>query len=85
MIAAQTFIGPGVITMNDKYMGHFRNDKEPVLSPPIIGLRCRIGGGSCLLPGVAIGNDVLIGSGSVVTKDVPEGKKAFGNPARVQE
>ena len=42
-----------------------------------------IGGGAILLPGVTIGDDALIGAGSVVTRDVPPGATVVGNPARV--
>jgi len=42
-----------------------------------------IGGGAILCPGVKIGARAVIGAGSVVTKDVPEGVLAFGNPCRV--
>lgn len=42
-----------------------------------------IGGGVQILPGVTIGNNVVIGSGSVVTKDIPDGVIAVGNPCRV--
>jgi maltose O-acetyltransferase len=49
-----------------------------------IGRNVWIGGGAIILPGVSIGDDALIGAGSVVTRDVPAGAKAFGNPARVQ-
>jgi maltose O-acetyltransferase len=40
--------------------------------------------GPIILPGVSIGDDVLIGAGSVVTGDVLAGATAFGNPAPVQ-
>ena len=42
-----------------------------------------IGAASIVLPGVTIGNDVVIGAGSVVTHDVPDGVVVVGNPARV--
>ena len=35
------------------------------------------------MPGVSIGNNVVIGAGSVVTKDLPENVVAFGNPCRI--
>lgn len=41
------------------------------------------GGGVQVLPGVTIGNNVVIGSGSVVTKDIPDGSVAVGNLCRV--
>lgn len=48
-----------------------------------VGSRVWIGGGSILLPGVTIGDDAVIGAGSVVTKDIPPRVLAFGNPCRV--
>lgn len=48
-----------------------------------IGNRVSIGACSIILPGVFIGDDVIIGAGSVVTKDIPSGCVAAGNPARV--
>jgi maltose O-acetyltransferase len=43
-----------------------------------------IGGGAIILPGVTIDDDAIIGSGSVVTRDVPRSATAVGNPARVR-
>ena len=48
-----------------------------------IGDRVWIGGRSVINPGVTIGNDCVIASGSVVTKDVPDGVIVGGNPAKV--
>jgi acetyltransferase-like isoleucine patch superfamily enzyme len=48
-----------------------------------IGARCFIGARSIILPGVRIGDGSIIGSGSVVTKDVPSGSIVAGNPARI--
>ncbi len=48
-----------------------------------IGKNCWIGAGAVILPGVTIGDDTVIGAGSVVTKDIPSGVVAFGNPCRV--
>ena len=48
-----------------------------------IGSRVFIGTSSIVLPGVLIGDDVVIGAGSVVSHDVPSGSVAAGNPARV--
>ncbi len=42
-----------------------------------------LGGGAVVLPGVTIGDDSVIGAGAVVTRDVPAGVVAVGNPARV--
>ena len=52
--------------------------------PIHIGRNVWIGGGAIILPGVNIGDDALIGAGSVVTHDVPAGAIAYGNPARVR-
>lgn len=48
-----------------------------------IGSYCFIGARSIIMPGVKIGDQVIIGSGSVVTKDIPSNSIAVGNPARV--
>ncbi|MBR2752073.1 MAG: sugar O-acetyltransferase [Clostridiales bacterium] len=48
-----------------------------------IGDNVWIGGNVCVLPGVTIGNNVVIGAGSVVTKDIPDNMLAYGNPCRV--
>ena len=47
-----------------------------------IGDNVWIGGSSCIMPGVTIGNNVVIGAGSVVTRDIPAGVVAVGNPCR---
>lgn len=48
-----------------------------------IGKRCFIGARSIILPGIEIGDECVIGSGSVVTKNVPSRSLAAGNPARI--
>ena len=51
--------------------------------PVIIGKYVSIGEGSAIMPGVTIGDHVVIGANSVVTKDIPPYSVACGNPARV--
>lgn len=51
--------------------------------PVVIGDDVWIGGNSVINPGVRIGSNVVIGSGSVVTRDIPSGVIAAGNPCRV--
>jgi acetyltransferase-like isoleucine patch superfamily enzyme len=49
----------------------------------VVGDRVRIGSNSTILP-VNIGNNVIIGAGSVVTKDIPDNVTVYGNPARIK-
>ena len=82
-IGSKVFIGPSVVTSNDRRMCHMRVCLDFVVQAPIIGDGARIGAGALLLPNTVIGNNALIGGGSVVTKDIPENAIAYGNPARV--
>ena len=61
-----------------------RQDKWESAEPITIGRNVWIGGGAIILPGVVVGDDAVIGAGSVVTRDVPAGATVFGNPARVK-
>lgn len=59
-------------------------DRRPLVARPVrIGQRVWIGEQVCVMPGVAIGDGAIIGAGSVVTRDVPPGCIAAGNPARI--
>jgi maltose O-acetyltransferase len=60
-----------------------RRSKLEAAAPIAIGDNVWLGGGVIVLPGVTIGEDSVIGAGAVVTKDVPAGVLAVGNPARV--
>jgi maltose O-acetyltransferase len=57
--------------------------REEFGKPVEIGSDVWVGGGAIILPGVRIGSRSVIGAGSVVTRDVPEGVFAAGNPCRV--
>jgi acetyltransferase-like isoleucine patch superfamily enzyme len=59
------------------------NSHLPLHKPVRIGARCFVGVSAMVLPGVTIGDDCIIGAGSIVTKDIPSGSVAVGNPARV--
>jgi maltose O-acetyltransferase len=50
--------------------------------PVSIGQNVWIGGGAIILPGLTIGDDAVVGAGSVVTHDVPQGATVLGNPAQ---
>ncbi len=52
--------------------------------PIHIGRNVWIGGGTIILPGVSVGDDAIIGAGSVVTRNVPPGATVVGNPARIR-
>lgn len=60
-----------------------RNQGLEVAYPITVGNNVWIGGGVSVLPGVTIGDNTIIGAGSVVTKDIPSGVIAAGNPCRV--
>jgi maltose O-acetyltransferase len=85
-IGDKTQIGPGVqILTADHPRGAAERAAGLEFGRPIhIGRNVWIGGGAILLPGVTIGDDAVIGAGSVVTRDVPLGATAFGNPARTR-
>jgi acetyltransferase-like isoleucine patch superfamily enzyme len=83
IIEDEVFCGPRVTTMNDKRMVHRRANLTFVRAAPRILRAARVGGGSVLLPGVTIGQNALVGAGSVVTRDVPDYAIIIGNPARV--
>jgi acetyltransferase-like isoleucine patch superfamily enzyme len=60
-----------------------QNPELPLRKKVLIGRRCFIGVGAFILPGVNIGDDCIIGAGTVVTKDIPAGSLAVGVPAKV--
>ena len=75
------WIGPNVVFTNAMYP-QSRNVKDNLKGPTIMS-RARIGANSTILPGITVGENSLVGAGSVVTKDVPPGKVVAGNPAKV--
>ena len=82
-IGEGTYIAPnvGIITAN-----HNINDldKHCEGKDVIIGKKCWLGMNSVILPGVALGDDTIVGAGAIVTKSFPEGKVVIaGNPAQI--
>lgn len=55
----------------------------PLLKPIEIGERTFVGVGATILPGVTIGSDCIIGAGSIVSKNIPNGSLAVGVPAKI--
>ncbi len=78
------FLGAGVVTINDKGMIWKHDQLKPDLVPPYFEYGAKVGSGSVIAAGVRIGREALIGSGSVVTRDVPPYAIAYGVPARVR-
>lgn len=79
-----TLFGPAVqiYTATHPMNAELRRSQESG-KPIAIGADVWVGGGAILCPGVTIGDRTVIGAGSVVTRDIPEGVFAAGNPCRV--
>lgn len=76
------FLAPGVTIANDLYPGQPTSAER--MSGPFIGAGAQIGVNVTILPFVRIGAGALIGAGAVVSRDIPDGCVAFGNPASVR-
>jgi len=78
-IEEEVFIGPNVTFTNDKYP-RAKGDWE--LLKTIVRRGASIGANSVILPGIKIGRNAMVGAGSAVTTDVPDGATVCGNPAK---
>ena len=80
-----TMFGPNVTvaTAGHPILPELREKLYQYNMPIHIGKRCWIGAGAIILPGVTIGDDTVIGAGSVVTRSIPANCVAVGNPCRV--
>ena len=80
-----TMFGPNVIlaTAGHPIFPKLRTQAYQYNMPVHIGKNCWLGAGVIVLPGVTIGDNTVIGAGSVVTKDIPSNVVAVGNPCRV--
>jgi acetyltransferase-like isoleucine patch superfamily enzyme len=85
----EVFVGHNVTFINDRYPratnaeGALQTEADWPCLPTLVKHAASIGSGATLLGGITIGEHAIVGAGSVVTKDVPAGAVAAGNPARL--
>jgi maltose O-acetyltransferase len=79
-----TLFGPGVQILTPMHPLNAELRRQQEFGKPIeIGADVWVGGGALILPGVRVGSRTVIGAGSVVTRDIPDGVFAAGNPCRI--
>jgi acetyltransferase-like isoleucine patch superfamily enzyme len=89
VIEDNVFIGHGVMFINDSYPrattveGSLQTESDWTVEQTVIKRGASIGTGATILPKLVIGENALIGAGSVVTRDVPANSIVAGNPAKV--
>ena len=87
-IEDNVFVGHSVTFINDKYPrainteGALQTEADWKVEPTLVKIGATIGSGSTILGNVTIGENAIVGAGSVVTKDVPANTIVAGNPAR---
>jgi acetyltransferase-like isoleucine patch superfamily enzyme len=87
-IEDNVFIGHSVTFINDSYPratvgdGHLQTEQDWKVEPTVIKKGASIGSGSTILSKVVVGENAIVGAGSVVTKDVPANSIVAGNPAK---
>ncbi len=90
-IEANVFVGHNVTFINDRYPrstaqgGELQTEEDWICVPTLIKQGASIGSSATLLCGVTVGENAIVGAGSVVTKDVPANTVVAGNPARIME
>jgi acetyltransferase-like isoleucine patch superfamily enzyme len=88
-IESGVFVGHGVTFINDRYpratnaTGQLQTEADWVCEQTLVRRGASIGSGATLLGGITIGEDAVVGAGSVVTKDVAANTVVAGNPARM--
>jgi len=88
-IEDEVFVGHGVVFINDSYprattdSGGLQTEADWKVEQTVVKKRASIGSGATILSQVTIGENAIVGAGSVVTKDVPANTIVAGNPARV--
>ena len=84
-VGDKTMLGPNVVLASAAHpiLPELREVQYQYNLPIRIGKNCWLGAGVIVLPGVSIGDNTVVGAGSVVTKDLPANVVAVGNPCRV--
>jgi acetyltransferase-like isoleucine patch superfamily enzyme len=88
-IESEVFVGHGVTFINDRYPrattagGQLQVEADWQCQNTLVKRGASIGSGATLLGGITIGENAIVGAGSVVTKDVPPNAIVAGNPARI--
>lgn len=89
IIEDNVFVGHGVTFINDSYPrattpeGELQTEKDWRVERTVVKCGASIGSGSTILSNVVIGENAMVGAGSVVTRDVPPNTVVAGNPAKV--
>lgn len=89
IIESEVFVGHGVTFINDRYprattaSGELQTAADWACQDTVVKRGASIGSGATLLGGVTVGENAIVGAGSVVTKDVPANATVAGNPARI--
>jgi acetyltransferase-like isoleucine patch superfamily enzyme len=90
-IESEVFVGHGVTFINDRYpratnsAGRLKTDSDWNCQATLVKRGASIGSGVTLLGGITIGENAIVGAGSVVTRDVPANATVTGNPAKSRE
>lgn len=81
-IGENTLVAGGVKILSHDHCKRVGNN-QPFLTHTYIGKNCFIAVNAIILPGVKIGDEVIVGAGAVVTKDIPSNTVVAGNPAKI--